>query len=96
LQSRWPPSEAGAQYRVPPLGLPSKLLSPALGVRTNPSLYLLPRRFHNQLQFYFIPSKGAGSFGSPQQDWLAAINVSSRAWLAKGRPDYGFYPQAHI
>ena len=75
---------------------PLKPLSPALGERTNSLMHFLPRCFHSQLKFYSIPSKGAGSFGSPQQDGLAAINVSSGAWLAKGRPGYLSYPQGHL
>lgn len=75
---------------------PPKLLSPASGDRIKSFMRQLPWCFHSQLKFYSIPSKGAGSLGSPQQDGLAAINVSSGAWLAKERPGYLSYPQGHL
>lgn len=75
---------------------PLKLLSPALGETTNSFMDLLPWCFHSQLKFYSIPSKGAGRLGSPQQDGLAAINVSSGTWLAKRKPGYVSYPQGHL
>lgn len=72
------PLNVGGLYcSVPPQGL--SLEASLTCFRGEDQLLCEPpaTMFHSQLKFYSIPSKGAGSPGSHQQDELAAINVSS-------------------
>lgn len=68
LHLGWPLNEEGFDCSVPPQGL--SLKASLTCSRGEDQLFCEPpaTMFHSQLKFYSIPSKGAGSPGSHQQD----------------------------